>query len=168
MGEINDLTDSAAVSKLKELASAADICMFTTSLKKLPLSARPMSTVQVDEQGDIWFISKRSSEKNREIAEDGMVQLFYASKGSAEYLSVYGDATIVIDKEKAKEVWTPIAKAWLTDGIDDPELSLIKVTPVDCHYWDTKHNKLISLLKIATAVITGKTMDDGVEGKITI
>lgn len=168
MGEVQNIFKSEAIEKLKELATTADICMFVTNLNKLPLTARPMSTSQVDDEGNIWFISKKSSDKNEEISKDNKVQLFYGSKGNAEYLSVYGEASIVYDKEKAKEIWTPIAKAWLTEGVDDPELSLIKITPLDCSYWDTKHNKLVSLLKIAAAVVTGKTMDDGVEGKLVM
>ena len=31
-----------------------------------------------------------------------------------------------------------------------------------------KNNKLISLIKIAASVVSGKTMDDGVKGKLTV
>lgn len=166
MGDVKNLVSTEAVEKIKELATGADICMFTTSLSKLPLTSRPMSTVDVDEEGTIWFISMKSSEKNAEIAADGRVQLFYASRNNAEYLSVFGEASVVIDKELFKEKWVPEAKAWMEDGVDDPEMSLIKVKPVDSYYWDTKHNKIVALVKMATAIITGKKAedDDGVEG----
>jgi general stress protein 26 len=168
MSETKNLVSSDALKKLKELATSADICMFTTSLDKLPLSSRPMSTAEVDDEGYIWFLSKKSSDKNREIENDSRVQLFYASKGSAEFLSVYGTATIIINREKTKEIWTPIAKAWFTEGIDDPEVSLIRVTPLDSYYWDTKNNKLVYLLKAAASMAMGKTVDDGVQGKLSV
>lgn len=168
MSEVSNLVSKEAVDKLKDLATHADICMFATSLTKLPLTARPMSTVAVDEEGCIWFLSQKSSEKNQEIKADNRVQLFYASKGSAEYLNVYGEAEIIINREKAEEIWTPIAKAWFPGGVDDPEVSIIKVTPLDCHYWDTKHGKLVSLFKIAAAMISGKPMDDGIEGDLNV
>jgi hypothetical protein len=38
-----------------------------------------------------------------------------ASRNDAEYLSVYGDASTALFKEK----WVPEAKAWLADGVDD-------------------------------------------------
>jgi general stress protein 26 len=166
MSEIKDLYKKEAIEKIKELANAADICMFTTSLNKLPLTSRPMSNVDVDDAGDIWFLSKKSSNKNGEIAQDNRVQLFYASKGKAEYLSVYGEASIVIDKNKAKEKWTPIAKAWFTEGVDDPEVSLIRVKPIDCYYWDTKNNRIVYMLKAVASMISGNTIDDGIEGKL--
>lgn len=168
MGDIKNLTNTEAVEKIKELVNTADICMFTTALTNLPLTSRPMSTQTVDDEGNLWFLSKKSSEKNAEIKKDNRVQLFYASKGNAEYLSVYGEATISTDKKKAEELWTPIAKAWFSEGVDDPELSIIKVAPLDSYYWDTKNSKMVSLIKIAAAAITGKKIDDGVEGKIKV
>jgi len=169
MGDIKNLTANAAVEKLKALAEGADICMFATQLDVLPLAATPMSTQEVDEEVNIWFLSGRSSEKNAHILADKRVQLFYASKGSAEYLSVYGEASIIIDKDMAKELWTPIAKAWFKDGADDPEVTIIKVKPIESYYWDTKDNKLVSLIKIATAAVTGKTGNDGgVQGALKV
>lgn len=167
MGNVQNLTNAEGKSKLKELAKAADICFFTTNLTQLPLAAVPMSTLDADDDGDLWFFSRDDSDKNKDIEQDKRVQLFYANNGSAEFLSVYGTATIIRDKEKAKELWTPIAKAWFEDGADDPHLTIIKVTPSEAYYWDTKYNKMITLLQITVAAITGKNNNDGgVEGKI--
>jgi general stress protein 26 len=168
MGDHKDLTSAAAVEKLRDLAVAADICMFTTSLSQLPLTTRPMSTGQVDDEGNIWFLSRKSSDKNKEIMADDRVQLFYGNNGNSEYLSVYGSASILFDREKIKDVWSTLAKVWFTEGEDDPEISLIKVVPEDAYYWDTKHNKFVALIKMATALVTGTNMDDGVEGTIKV
>ncbi|HTE25613.1 pyridoxamine 5'-phosphate oxidase family protein [Flavitalea sp.] len=154
--------------KIQDIARDADICLFATNLTRLPISARPMSTQKVDDQGNLWFLSSKSSVHNEDIGKDGRVQLFYTHKGSSEYLSVYGEATILVDREIAKELWSPIVKAWFPEGVDDPELTIIKVVPSDAYYWDTKNNKTVSLLKIIAGAVTGKTMDDGVKGKISV
>ena len=167
MGTQKNYTGHEGVEKLKELAESADMCMFATSLSNDPVPARPMSTRKVDDDGAIWFFSRSTSTKNAEIKRDKRVQLFYSNPSSAEFLNVSGTATIIIDPVKAKELWSAWAKTWFPDGVDDPELTLIKVEPVDVQYWDTKHNKMVSLLKIVAGAITGKEMDDGVEGKIT-
>lgn len=168
MGDVKNLSNQEAIAKVKDLAKAADICLFTTDLTKLPLSTRPMAAQQVDDEGNVWFFSGKDSNKNDEIDKDNRVQLFFANKSKSEYLSIYGEATEFTDKEKAKEMWTPLAKTWFHDGVDDPNLTLIQVKPVDAYYWDTKSNKAVSLLKIAVGAITGKTMDDGLEGKLKI
>jgi general stress protein 26 len=168
MGDVKNLNNQEAISKIKEIGKSADICLFTTNLTQLPLSTRPMAASQIDDDGSIWFFSGKDSNKNEEINDDKRVQLFFANKSASEYLSVYGEAEEVLDKEKAKELWSPIDKAWFTEGVDDPNLSLLKVTPLDAYYWDTKTNKAVALIKIAVAAVTGKTMDDGVEGKLEL
>ena len=168
MGDIKNLSGKEAISKLQELIKAADICLFTTNLTKLPLSTRPMSTQEVDDDGSIWFFSGKASNKNQEIKNDQRVQLFYYNKGSSEYLSVYGEATLLHDRNEIERLWSPIVKTWFTEGKDDPDLQLIKVTPVDAYYWDTKHNKMVAGLKILTGAVTGITMDDGVEGNMQL
>ena len=169
MGDVKNLNSTEAIEKIKELAMAANICIFATNLTELPLSARPMATQEVDEEGNIWFLSKNDSDKNLHIAEDSRVQLFYSNGSNYEYLSIYGTAEILIDREKIKELWTPIVKAWFKEGEHDPSISLIKVTPIDAYYWDTKDNKMVSLIKIAIGVITGVTKDDGgIEGTLKV
>ncbi len=166
MGEIQNLTKTEAHKKIKELAEKADICLFTTQLTKLPLTTRPMSTRAVDDDGNIWFFSRESSNKNLDIEGDNRVQLFYANNSSYEFMTVFGTATIIKDEEKAKELWSSFAKTWFHDGYDDPELTIIKVEPLDGYYWDTKDGKIISLLKIVAGAVTGKEFETGVEGKI--
>jgi len=168
MSTNKNFTGVEGIEKLKELVESADFCMFATSLTLNPIPARPMSTREVDEDGSIWFFSRESSNKNAEIKKDNQVQLFYSNPGSAEFVNISGKATIMKDEAKAKELWSAWARTWFPEGTDDPELTLIKVEPQHVHYWDTKHNRMVSLLKIAAGAITGKEMDDGVEGKIKL
>lgn len=164
--DVVDLQQQEAINKIKELVSHNPICMFTTHLTELPLQTRPMSTQEVDDEGNLWFLSSKESEKNFEIGADSRVQLFFGNKGDSEYLSVYGKATVLRDRSKIEEVWSPMVKAWFQEGKDDPSLTAIKVKPEDAYYWDTKHGKMISLIKIMSSVVAGRTMDDGVEGRL--
>jgi len=168
MGTHKNISGKEGVEKLKKLVEDADMCLFATSLNQSPIPARPMSTREVDEDGNIWFFSRSTSHKNAEIKKDDRVQLFYSNPGSSEFINISGTASIIRDIYKAKDLWSIWAKTWFPDGVDDPELTLIKVEPSDVHYWDTKSNSMVSLLKIMAGAITGKEMDDGVEGKIKV
>lgn len=169
MGEVKNLRATDAVKKIREIAKDANICMFVTDLSTLPLTGRPMATQEVDDEGSIWFMSAKNSEKNRDIEKDKKVQLFYSHTGNYEYLSIYGTAEIVNDRSKIEELWTPMAKTWFKDGKGDLNISLIKVTPEDAYYWDTKNNKMVSLIKFAMgAVGIGPKNDGGIEGKLTV
>jgi len=168
MSEVENLRTEEGIKKLKAITKEAKICHFVSALTQLPLQSRPMSTADVDDDGNIWFMSKDYSNKNFDIESDNRVQLFYINNSDYEYLSIYGTAEIMRDKDKVEQVWKPIAKTWFNEGKDDPSLTLIKVTPLDAYYWDTKSNKIISLIKIAAGAIAGKPMDDGIQGNIKV
>jgi len=157
-----------AIDKFKELIDHESTCLFTTKLTQVPLNTRPMAVQKVCDQGNFWFLSSTDSEKNEEIQQDSRVQLFFLNTAKYEFLSVYGEASITRDRAKIDELWTDIAKAWFEQGKDDPRVTVIKVAPIEGYYWDTKDGKLISLLKIAASAVTGKTLQEGVEGTIAV
>jgi general stress protein 26 len=166
--EIKNLRHEEAIQQFKELVDHQSICLFTTNLTNLPLTTRPMSVQKVCDQGIFWFLSAIDSEKNREIAADPRVQLFFLNTSKYEFLSLYGKASITGDRKKIDELWTDIAKAWFNEGKDDPRVSVIKVEPEEGFYWDTKDGKLVSMIKIAASALTGKTLLEGVEGTISV
>ena len=168
MGTVKDLYLEEGIDKMKSLAEDIRICMFCTSAETLPFTTRPMATSKVDEDGTIWFLSPKNSEKNYEIVENSKVQLIYSNPGSSKFMCVYGIASLTTDRNKIEELWNPMVKAWFTEGKDDPNISVIKVTPKNAYYWDTAHGKVISLIAIAASAISGKSHDDGVEGQIKI
>jgi general stress protein 26 len=94
--------------------------------------------------------------------------LFFANNASSQYISIYGAASIYKDQSIIDELWTPVAKAWFEEGKNDPNVTVIKVTPSDAYYWDTKDGKVISLLKMAGSALFGNTTDIGVEGKLKL
>jgi general stress protein 26 len=164
----DNLSGIEGIEKLKELTKSADVCLFATNLNSNPIPSRPMSTREVDDKGFIWFFSRSTSNKNAEIKRDNRIQLFYSNPTRAEFLNVAGTAEIIKDKEKANELWSAWARTWFPDGPDDPELTLIKVKPAEVKYWDTKYNRMVTLLQMAVGAATGKEMDLGVEGKIKV
>ncbi|KGO86775.1 general stress protein [Flavobacterium rivuli WB 3.3-2 = DSM 21788] len=169
MGNYKDLYSEEAIAKIKELAKDIRVCMFCTELSVRPIPTRPMSLQDIDEEGNLWFISSAASNKNFEIKHDDDVQLIFAKNSDSHFLSVFGTAVIYKDKAHIEDVWSPVAKAWFEEGKEDPDVTVIKVSPSEAYYWDTTDGKMVSFLKIAVSAITGKTGDDGgVEGSITI
>ena len=99
---------------------------------------------------------------------DSSLQLLFQGSDYSDFLSIYGSAEISRDKEKIKELWNPMIKTWFTEGVDDPRISVIKVTPSKGYYWDTKHSMPVGFVKRLIGAAIGKTMDDSIEGEITI
>lgn len=164
MGDKKNLGQQEALKEIQSLAKEIDTCMFCT-YRSGKLKSRPMSVREVDEEGNIWFLSDRNSDKNAELKTDSSVELLF-SGGHEKYLALHGIAEISYDKAKIKELWNPIAKVWFTDGAEDTAISVIKVKYDDGYYWNTKHGHMVSLLKMAKSLVTGTTGDDGIEGSL--
>jgi general stress protein 26 len=165
--KIEDLFEEQAIQKCQQLVKHQNTCLFSTAIHHVPQTTRPMSVQGVDEEGNFWFLSSKDSNKNAQILEDDRVQLYFQNVSDYEFMTIYGRATISRDKQKIDEYWEDIAKAWFPEGKDDPRITVIKVKPESGFYWDTKSGKVVSMLKILASAVTGKTLQEGVEGTIS-
>lgn len=162
-----NLIGEEALAKIKELAKKAGSCFFCTKIVSgQSFDTRPMAPEKIDDQGNFWFLSSSDSHKNQELNEDPSVQMLFQGSSYSDYLSIYGKATISTDKEKIKELWDPMMKNWFTEGEDDPRITVIKVTPTEGYYWDTKNGMAVATIKRIFGAIKGETYDDSIEGEI--
>lgn len=169
MSNKTDLTNKEAIDKLKELVDEIGIGLFCTNLKTDDGSTcRPMDIQKVCDQGNLWLFSDKDSDKNREIKENKNVQFFFSHPGKSSYLVVNGEAEIIMDQAKVEELWTPLVKAWFTEGKTDPRISIIKVVPNGAYYWDTDGNKMINFIKIIASAATGTPALVGKEGTLNL
>lgn len=162
-----DLLDEEAVKKIKQLAKKASTCFFCTAINSgKPFQTRPMSVQDVDDAGNIWFLSADDSHLNAEIKVDEKVQLLFQGSAYSDFLALNGVATISRDKQKIEEFWGPLLKTWFTEGKDDPRITVIKVETSEGYYWDNKHGNAIAFAKMTVGAMLGKTMDDSIEGQL--
>lgn len=167
MPTTKDLFNQDAIRKIRTLAEGGFV-MLCTDLGSRPFSSCPMNVQQVDEQGNVWFFSGKDSDHNADIEKDGATQILLANSSDSDYLSLYGKSTITEDRAKIDELWSPFIKTWFQEGKDDPNLSLIRFAPEEGYYWDTKNGKMVAMAKMLASVVTGKTMDDSVDGTLRI
>jgi general stress protein 26 len=118
---------------LRELIKDIDTAMLTTVTEE-GLVSRPMKTQQVEFDGDLWFFSKKETNKYEEILHDQDVNVTYAGKS---YVSVRGKAEIVEDLDKKKELWSKAYEKIIQAPYDDPNVVLIKVKAEAAEYWET-------------------------------
>ncbi|MBW8201152.1 pyridoxamine 5'-phosphate oxidase family protein [Flagellimonas abyssi] len=166
MGTKN-LFSNEAKQKIKELAEDIDIAIMETNLGSKPSHTIPMSTKEVDDEGCIWFLSNKNSEHNSYLNSDKSIQLIYSKPSDMEFMTVYGHAFITTDRTVLEKYYGKSDDTWF-DGVDDPNLTAIKVIPEDAHYWDTRHGKFASLLKMGIGALTGKKQDLGEEGDLEL
>jgi len=162
-----DLQDTEAATKLKELAEDIDFAMLCTDLSELPIHSVPMSTKKVDDAGNIWFLSGHDSSHNGHIRYDSKVQLIYSDPSSMRFLTVFGEAEILSDPSILVDLYGAMDDAWF-NGVNDPNLSAIKIRPIEAHYWDTKSNRFIAMVKMGIGAVTGNEPDLMNQGDITL
>lgn len=166
MAQQNDHLDRGeALAKINALIKGIRIAMFTSVDEHGELHARPMGTQQVEFDGTLWFFTQRSTEKVDEFRHNPNVNVAYSDPDKQRYVSVAGKATLVDDDAKKKELWQPALKAWFPDGLDDPQLALIRVDVEGAEYWDQPSGKIVAVYGMVKAAITGKPANDVGENK---
>ena len=156
-----------SIEKLKSLTEDIDFCMLTT-MDGGQLRSRPMSTQKFDENGDLWFFTSDKTHKVDEIEKDNRVNAAYSKPSDNVYVSVSGAASIVKDRAKIEELWNPVLKAWFPEGLDDPTLSLLKVSVEEAEYWDSPNSKLVQIVGFVKALVTGQAAKGGENEKINL
>lgn len=164
MGTEN-LKRKEAREKLKDLVDDIKVGMMLTALDQKPLSAIPMTTKKIDEDGNIWFLSSKTSEHNKNILQNKEVHLLYSDPEDMEFVNVSGFAEIISEKHILEGLYDKSTDIWF-DGINDPNLTAIKFTPNDAYYWDPKDNKYVTLYKLGIAALTGDQKNIGEKGKL--
>jgi general stress protein 26 len=131
----------AAMKNSKEFRSVGDamaridICMMQT-VGEHGVNTRPMSNNgDVEYDGDNWFFARADSTKVGEILEDDRVHLTFADNDDASYISVWGSGEIVDDVDLKKELWHDALERWFSNGPEDPDVTLIKVSANRIQTW---------------------------------
>ena len=164
---IENLEYTEARKKLKSLVNEIKMAMLITNIGSKPVNAVPMTTKKVDTEGNIWFLSTLDSDHDTDIVKDSDVQLLYSDTKKMDFISVFGYATLVTDKDILEELYSKVDDTWFK-GVDDPNLTAIKVNPQEAYYWDTKSNKYSALFKMGIAAVTGESQDIGEKGKLNL
>ena len=166
---LDHLTGRRAVERIEDAVEKAETCFFCTHTAVGGSSGvRPMAVRKVDDEGNLWFLSADDSHKNRELDADSHVDLYFQGSAHSDFLHLAGDATVSRDKQRIKELWSPLIKTWFTEGVDDPRITVIKVTPREGYYWDTKHGMAVAGVKMMIGAMIGKTLDDSIEGRLKV
>jgi general stress protein 26 len=165
MATQTDIPRIAPFAKFRELTAGIHVAMLTTNGTDGLLHSRPMGTRAIEADGALWFFTADDSGKVQEIYHDQMVNVSYLNSKDQIYVSVAGKAWLSHDRAKMRELWTPALKAWFTEGVEDPNLALIRVEILAIDYWEGP-GKIVTLLKFAKSAVTKTPSKIGEHGKI--
>lgn len=150
---------SEGLQKIADLAADIGVAMVTTlDVSSQTLTSRPMMPLDMDEKASLWFFT--SNAMCHGLALD-RVNVSFAEPKNASYVSFAGRAVVVGDRARIRALWTPMAKPWFPKGEDDPTLVLLRVDCEAAEYWDSNSSKVVRMLSLATATITGEPLPMG-------
>lgn len=159
---MTEITGPEALARVAELVEDIDFTMLTTIDDDGNLVSRPMSTRQMDDAGDIWFFTAEDTEKVDEARKHHDVGLSYCDAKGMRYVSVAGKATLVHDRAKMEELYSPSLEIWFADGLDTPGITLLKVTPTVTEFWEPAKGKIAMAAGALKALVTKDTPDDDI------
>jgi general stress protein 26 len=159
---MHDESHRDGIEKVAELVKDIRTAMLVTLDDQGHLRSRPMGTSEARFDGTLWFFTPADSSKVTEIAHHPRVNVAYSSPSSESYLSVSGNAEVVNDRAKIRELWSPILKAWFDDA-EDPNIRLIRIDVDEAEYWDTPGGKVSSLIGLVKGMVIGKGADQNNE-----
>jgi len=146
----------AGMRKLRRLVKGIRVAMMTTTNSDGSLHSRPMATCEgLDEGGSLWFFTSCDTEKVKEINADHHVNVTYSDPDDDRYVAITGRAELVRDRERMRELWTPLLRAWFPRGLEEPDIALLRVDVERAEYWDPSAGVLSAIVSRVRKAVTG-------------
>ena len=161
-------THSEAIKKINELIKGKTIAMLTSVSDEGHFHARPMAVLDVDFDGDVWFFTKKDSPKVEQIQRESRVNVAYSDPSNQDYVSLAGTGRLVVDKALNEKYWKPQFEAWFPDGLDDPDLSLLKIEVEGAEYWDSPSSTIAHIKGFIQTKVSGEQQHVGDHAKVEI
>jgi len=154
------------IEKLKEMVGKCRVGMLGVN-EEGRMHFGPMSHVDIDDQGNIWFFISSESEKAKNIKKDNAVYLTYVHEAGSTFLTIEGIGHINTNKAKMRELFNPFINAWFPKGLDDRTLALLVVHPVEVEYWISE-SKVLTQNKMLTPDLPKRSIAQESHGNLRV
>ena len=141
-----------------------DVTMMTTLDPDDSLVSRPMSPIEMDANGAIWFFTDLRSEKIEHLR---VVNVAFSDEDNATYVSISGRGEIHAEEAHIKKLWTPFARPWFPDGPESTNIALLKFVPETAEYWDAPSSKMLRMFAMAASIVASKPIGMGEHDTLT-
>lgn len=152
--------------KVWSLIQDIGVALMVTTGTQGQMRGRPMAAMNKDFDGALWFASREGAPKLGEIADNTHVLLAYSEPKSQNYVSVAGNAALVRDRAKVKELWSEGMRVWFPKGPEDPDIALIRVDVETAEYWDAPSSAWVYAIGYTKARLTGRPPRDVGQNKV--
>jgi len=141
------------IARLNDLIRGIDVAILTTVRPDTSLHSCPMVTRAADDGGAFWYITSSNTEKVEAVRTMQRVNLAFSEAPAQRYISVSGFCELVRNQAITKQLWQPDYTSWFPQGLEDPDLILMKIIVQQAEYWDAAQARMVPLLGFDEAAI---------------
>jgi len=142
--------------QLCQLIEPIPVAMLTSVDGDGRMESHPMSPLEMDGSGAIWFLTDLRSLKAEHLQ---LLNLGFADVVNSTYVSVSGSGELCTERAAIERLWTEFARPWFPDGVDSEHLALLKFIPSTAKYWDAPNSKMVRMLAMAASIAAQKPVD---------
>ncbi|MBC7711637.1 MAG: pyridoxamine 5'-phosphate oxidase family protein [Rhizobacter sp.] len=155
---------SDELTRLSKLVEGMSVAMMTTVDDDDALVSRPMSPLEMDSHGAMWFFTDLRSEKIEHLRS---VNLSFSDADKSTYVSISGRGEVHAEQARIDQLWTPFARPWFPDGKDSGNIALLKFVPSTAEYWDAPHSKMVRMFAMAASIVASTPIGIGDHDTLT-
>lgn len=126
---------------LRKLVKEEDIIMLVTKSQHGQLRSRPMEVSHVTQEGKFVFFTHSNADLSTEITENNFVNISFSQEEQGDYVSVSGVAQINQNQNEIEALWQDKFTRWVPNGLDEPTLAMIVVSPLHAEHWGMKDHR---------------------------
>lgn len=134
-----------AIVQLRDQLKSIRFGMLTSLGGEGDLYSRPMTLQELDDNGSLWFFTSDDQPLAHQLSVNPQANITFSEPAKDLYISLAGEASLLKDRGRAQQLWSPAVAAWYPGGIDDPHLTLIRFDTSTAEIWDVDTNQMQQL-----------------------
>lgn len=151
-----------------EIMSGIQVCMLNTVTRDGEIASRPMYAQEIDGEGNLWFFTSTKQPFVAELSENPRINVTFEDANKNRFLSASGAASTVKDRSKMEELWNPGLAAWYKDGLESPELLLLKVAIDSLEFWDSPNSTAVKIVGFVKSLVSDEEFRPGRHEKVNL
>ena len=138
--------DRSDLVRLRQLVDRMPVAMWTTVEEDGSLASRPMSPLEMDEHGALWFFTDRRATRPQHLRA---VNLSFTDPERGTYVSLSGRGQVHTNRDRIGRLWTVFARPWFPDGPASPHVVLLEFQPSTVEFWEAPQSRMALLIGLA-------------------
>ena len=151
---------STEMQRLADRLHGQRTAMVTLREARGQLGSRPLTPLEMDSHGALWMLVSRKSMAPLFATGEQPANVAFSDEDKSLFVSISGTARLIDDMARKVVLWTAMARPWFS-GADDPDLSLLCITPTEAEVWDGPDSSVVRVLAMAASVAAARPIGLG-------